>query len=91
MSDEPPYGYIDCGYPKCTGKMPLHFDPNDFTFSRMCRACRVKRQTHRFEPFCPHGNILPMPWSSEPALLCGCTEDSIDDATWDWVKREIAA
>jgi hypothetical protein len=91
MSDEPPYGYIDCGYPNCTGKMPLHFDPADFTFSRICRSCRIKRQTHRFEPFCTHGHVLPS-FSSVPPLDCGCTvENSIDDAAWDWVEKPKAA
>lgn len=90
MSAEPPYGYLPCCMPRCKGKMPLYFDPNDFSFTRLCPSCRRKKSTHRYEPFCVHGNKLSS-FTSDPPLPCGCTvEKNIDNAAWDWVAKEIA-
>ena len=89
MSADPPYGYLPCCMPRCKGKMHLYFDPNDFTFSRLCRSCRRKKSTHRYEPFCVHGNRLSSLEGQK--AICGCTiEKDIDNAAWDWIAKEAA-
>ena len=87
MSDEPPYGYMECVFRHCSNQVPMHLDPADFSLHPKCRDCRTKMRSHSMEPFCRHGNKISS-WSKDPPLPCGCTlENDIDEATWDWVEK----
>ena len=93
MSKEPPYGYVDCCYPGCKGKMGLHFDPADFSFSRICRPCRIKRQTHVYVAFCKHGTPVhhlstDYDFPEAPSPSCGCND--FTNAKWDWIHKGTA-
>jgi hypothetical protein len=86
---KPTYGYAPCGLHGCKSKMPLNFDPADFTYRKVCRSCRTKQRTHTLMPFCEHGENLLAPL--EYVIPCGCDfRDSrtAEAATWDWIPKD---
>jgi hypothetical protein len=86
----PKYGYAPCKMPGCIGKMPLNFDPDDFSYRRICRSCRAKQRTHTLLPFCEHGENLLAPL--DHVIPCGCdftNKETAEAAVWDWIPKEM--